>query len=706
MTERNTNYASRRDSELGSLMPNLLANHQRRSSIMTNANDTIEIRQYMNAAYNVPGSALGGVGNPAESTNPVRNRRQSILNIDPLVTPSGKVASKRLSMAMNKAMNERVTPMGRGGGKHGTARKFCIRVRNPVAGQGAKNEVAVREGQLNPEELKDVLLQQAIEQRRALVNKSLRQGTGRGVKRAKFELHVVVPSPAEPSPIDPSQLDFAGQTSTQQAGANVDLSPFNFAGRQTKALSPMEGVPERLEFGGAPAGVLAERKRGSDQLMPPPPPIAAADGTGGADAGQGDDFNFGYDDYGGDDYGDGAAWLDGQSDDHPFSINEPLPGRDSENLDRVIAPKRKRIVLDPGSRLRKELRRRSLADDANVGIQEVAPGLRRSTRRAQEPLKWWLNEKKVLSRRKYKAMPTVSAVITDPNPSSPWKTVDDPTGARQDKYKVKGPPKKKGPKKGVKQVMATKESTAKTPPRVGPVAARDEINAGSATDENAGTNSSHDEGIAGVTGATETTEVTEATEVTEDEDTLVINGHPTANDNHSAMSDVTLPLGATNPGKASESSKRRSKASPASRASFKSRKSTKSMGMIPEADVPPSSNEPIDLLDEPDDEIIIGDGRTSIAHGAQSEMAADELTLNIQAEPSTATTVDQNLSVGADEEGHKEDAIDTAEEFLNKENASEGNGKTGNTSDGASPSKEPTRRSARNRRTVSSAGDE
>ena len=692
MTEQNTKYASRRDSELGSLMPNLMANHQRRSSIMTNANDTIEIRQYMNAAYNVPGSAMGGARNPAESGNPVQTRRQSILNIDPLVTPSGKVVSKRLSMAMNKAMNERVAPLARGTGRQGTAKKFCIRVRNPAAGQVSKSEVAMREGQLDPEELKDVLLQQAIEQRRALVNKSLRQGTGRGVKRAKFELHVVVPSPAEPSPMDPTQLEFAGQTSTQQAGANGDLSPFNFAGRPTKALSPMEGVPERLEFGGAAAGVMAEKKRGSDQLMPPPPPIVAAEGPGGADAGHRDDFDFGYDDYGGDDYGDGAAWLDGHSDDHPFSLNEPLPGRESENMDRVIAPKRKRIVLDPGSRLRKELRRKSLANDANVGFQEVAPGLRRSTRRAQEPLKWWLNEKKVLSRRKYKAMPTVAAVITDPNPASPWKTVDDPTGARQDKYKVKGPPKKKGPKKGVKQVMTTKEATAKTPPRVGPVVARDDANAGASGDEMAGTNSAHDE---------ETTEVTEVTE-----DTLVINGLPAANDNQSAMSDVTLPLGLTKPERASEmSSKRHSKATPVSRRSSKSRKSTKSMGTIPETEVPLSSNGPIDLLGDDDDEIIIGDGRASMAQGAQSEAGADELTLNIQAEPSTATTVDQNQSVGAgetDEEG----AVDAAEEGVNKENASEGNWKKNRSSDSVSPSKEPTRRSARTRQTASSAGAE
>lgn len=202
--------------------------------------------------------------------------------------------------------------------------------------------------------------------------------------------------------------------------------------------------------------------------------------------------------------------------------------------------------------------------------------------------------------------------------------------------------------------------------------------------------------------------MTEATDVTEDEDTLVINGQPVANDNQSVMSDVTLPLGATKPGRASEmSSKRRSKATPVSRTSSKSRKSTKSMGTIPEADVPSSSSEPIELFDEGDDEIIIGEGRASAAHGTQSETAADELTLNVQAEPSTATTVDQNHSIGVEEdEGDEEDTNNAAEEGLNKENASEGNGRRGGRSDSTSPSKEPTRRSARNRRTASSAGAE
>ena len=144
------------------------------------------------------------------------------------------------------------------------------------------HSVTPRHPFLNLQEgLKDAVLQQAILQRRALVNKSLRQGTGRSVQRAKFELNVVVRTPVQPSP-KPLLVDH--QTSTQQAGADGaylligggwlhppcsliggstrspdptltptylypttpgDLSPFNFAGRLNKALSPMEGVPER-----------------------------------------------------------------------------------------------------------------------------------------------------------------------------------------------------------------------------------------------------------------------------------------------------------------------------------------------------------------------------------------------------------------------------------------------------------------------------
>lgn len=402
----------RRDSELGSLMPNLLGNSQRQGESL----GTTEIRQYMNAAYNIPSSA----------------RRSSVLPIDSLVTPAGKVVSKRLSMAMNKAMNEASPMAGRG-----TARKFCIRIKKDTLHD--PTPAALRESQLDPEELKDALLQQAVAQRRALVTRSLRKGSGRDIKRPKYELKITLEEPTKMR-----QPDLISMTSSQQAAAQ---SPFTF--RPAKQLSPMEGIPERLvdsanvrpnvlniatasatsaplspmegipEFSAIPAAPVVPKARSpSVDAMPPPPPVDM-----GYDANNNDDYGA-MDDYGDDcggDYGD---------DDVPL-WNEPLPGRVSE---QVIAPKRKRIVLNPGIRLRNELPRKSLAVDITVGRQEIAPGLRRSTRRAQEPLRWWLGEKKQFDRVRHKTMPTISAVMIA-DPSSPWKTVDDPIGARQDKYK-------------------------------------------------------------------------------------------------------------------------------------------------------------------------------------------------------------------------------------------------------------------------------
>ncbi|KAI8105084.1 hypothetical protein M9435_000256 [Picochlorum sp. BPE23] len=439
MNRRNT-------SDLGSLMPNALGGPQGRDSPA----GTTEIRQYMNAAY-VPNSRrpsiAGGVG-----------RRHSIFD---MATPSGKVVSKRLSMSMNKVMNEE-TPLT----MRGPAKKFCIRIKK----QHAPTPAALRESQLDPEELKDALLQQAVAQRRSLVNKCLRKGTGRGIKKRKYELKVKVDVPKMRQP------EIA---SSQQAVAN---SPFTFG--PAKELSPMEGVPERLapskqvtiqppvwkapegamdngslspmegipEFHAlAPPpkkhhspirGVMHEAAELTD--MPPPPPVAMTHDVNDdyEDLGGGMD----YDDYGGPDDMDYGGW------------NEPLPGRPSV---QTIAPKRKRIVLNPGIRLRNELPRKSLAVDITIGRQEIAPGLRRSTRRAQEPLRWWLGEKKQFDRVRHKTMPTISSVMIA-DPSSPWKTVDDPLGARQDKYKEKKH-KMVAKKEDVPKKKTTRRRRAKKP---------------------------------------------------------------------------------------------------------------------------------------------------------------------------------------------------------------------------------------------------
>ena len=376
----------------------------------------------LQAAY-VPSSrrpsVAGGVG-----------RRHSIFD---MATPAGKVVSKRLSMSMNKVMNEE-TPLT----VRGPAKKFCVRIKK----QHAPTPAALRESQLDAEELKDALLQQAVAQRRSLVNKCLRKGTGRGIKKRKYNLKVDVPKMRQPE-----------IASSQQAVAN---SPFTFG--PAKELSPMEGVPERLapskhvtvqppmwkapeeavdsgslspmegipEFHAMAAplprkhhspiqGVLHQNAGLTD--MPPPPPVTMVH-----------DVNDDYEDLGG-----GMDYDDFDGPDDYGEWNEPLPGRPSA---QAIAPKRKRIVLNPGIRLRNELPRKSLAVDITIGRQEIAPGLRRSMRRAQEPLRWWLGEKKQFDRIKHKTMPTISSVMIA-DPSSPWKTVDDPLGARQDKYKEK-----------------------------------------------------------------------------------------------------------------------------------------------------------------------------------------------------------------------------------------------------------------------------
>ena len=350
---------------------------------------------------------------------------------------------------------------------------------------------ALQDSQLDAEELKDALLQQAMAQRRALVSSSLRSGSGRNIKKPKFHIgvrydvlvgHKAVPSDGGAQARSGVGAGVMSMTSTQQATIQT---PFTF--QQPKPLSPMEGVPERI--GGdamhppkivAQAPVWNQVHEGkfspmegipechvivADRKVPPkaqsrlgrdspiegvvqqsamqpavdPTPVGyGADDNGGAydDYGYDDDFGGGFDDYGGaDDYG-----FDGGNLDAPEAAQPSVP--------KTIAPGRKRIILNPGVRLRNELPRKSLITNKNVGRQEVAPGIRRSTRRSQEPLRWWLGEKKEFNRVSHKTMPTVAAV-TQADPDTPWRTVDDPKGARQDKMKVKKlrkVPKMKKPK--------------------------------------------------------------------------------------------------------------------------------------------------------------------------------------------------------------------------------------------------------------------
>lgn len=329
---------------------------------------------------------------------------------------------------------------------------------------------------LDPEELKDALLQQAIAQRRALVAASLKPGTGRAVKRAKYNIVIrraVCPEPVVPEAVG-SRL------------AQLSKTPAS-AGPVLQYPSPVEGIPERLSGRMTSNGVLRQGPgsssftpvEGLGELRPafaahaqhnfvggnrrsspiegivhqgPTAPVrptqpapmphefafpsqtdpatnnrteiavqtgASIDGSaekaGPAPAAveYDDDYGGGFDDGGWDGWADGP---DGMADEGPSAPQQTMPP--------PPARKPRRPIMNPGIRLRNQLPRKSLAIDPGVGRQEVAPGVRRSMRQPQQPLKWWLGEKKEFDRVAHKTLPTVSQVtMTDPN--TPWRTVAD-----------------------------------------------------------------------------------------------------------------------------------------------------------------------------------------------------------------------------------------------------------------------------------------
>jgi len=308
---------------------------------------------------------------------------------------------------------------------------------------------------LDPRELKAALLQQAIAQRRALVKASLRTGTGRTVKVAKFVINVKKPVYPQSLVFDlpDNEAPTTGPANTSQLLAK---SP---AGLMAHYPSPVEGVPERVgvehrvprgkgdspveglvhhaaggyiaprlhdatgfafasgpgmaEMGAQTGASLEGSGNGANADAPAPADEGAFGGFNNDD--DDDDFGGGFDDggFGGwDDYDDGAAAMPPP----PPPSNKMLPPRPR-------APRRP--VLNPGVNLRKQLPRKSLMRDPNVGLKEVAPGIRRTTRQAVEPLKWWLGEKKEFDRVAHKTMPTVRTTThTDLN--TPWRTVADP----------------------------------------------------------------------------------------------------------------------------------------------------------------------------------------------------------------------------------------------------------------------------------------
>lgn len=343
---------------------------------------------------------------------------------------------------------------------------------------GTSPQLPLQVGQLDPEELKDALLQQAIAQRRALVTSSLRPGTGRVVKRAQYKI-VIKPQ------VQPVALMFDDHCVEPKTGNNSNKKAGEISAGPYQYPSPIEGVPERL--GGAlapgiqnaaqqarspsmpavhrgsitPVGGLAEmsqqyapvarvaekhaspvdglvRKEGrypssADFGMQTGPSIDGSaekrvwgvSGDAAGDAADYDDDNYGAmdgGDWGGwgdyDDGGDGDAVFQQHVDDIP-PIKKP-----------------RRPILNPGIRLRNQLPRKSLAIDPSVGRQEIAPGIRRSTRQPREPLRWWLGEKKEFDRVAHKTLPTVRHFTTT-DPNTPWKTVADPKDWKNQREQLK-----------------------------------------------------------------------------------------------------------------------------------------------------------------------------------------------------------------------------------------------------------------------------
>ncbi|EFN54867.1 hypothetical protein CHLNCDRAFT_134945 [Chlorella variabilis] len=121
--------------------------------------------------------------------------------------------------------------------------------------------------------------------------------------------------------------------------------------------------------------------------------------------------------YGGYDAGGDYDALDVHGQEPSFDADLPEPSAAARQ--RV----RRKATKDPGVRLRNELKRKSLAVDPTIGRREVLPGVRRSCRSRQGPLKWWLNERQEFGRQ-HQTMPTVRNVVHKV-PNTPWQTVTD-----------------------------------------------------------------------------------------------------------------------------------------------------------------------------------------------------------------------------------------------------------------------------------------
>ena len=231
-------------------------------------------------------------------------------------------------------------------------------------------------------------------------------------------------------------------------------------------------------------------------------------------------------------------------------------------------------------------------------------------------------------------MPTISAVMIA-DPSSPWKTVDDPLGARQDKYK------------DPKHEKKSKSSRTKAKKKAKPVrVAEDEMSDDETVLVGSPKNIVAVEDV--VDDAEEINHQVEETKKEEDEETLVINNtspgavslqHPAGISVD--QSDMTIPLG------------QRTAATPTSK---------QGMGIILEADGSCGSIDNTDDLEDDDDEIIIPNRTPQVTSKAP---AVSETVLIPRVSPLEVKEIQSSTPISAQDKDSPKNDSEIAEPSLN-----------------------------------------
>lgn len=266
---------------------------------------------------------------------------------------------------------------------------LCRREVNP--------QVDTQDHTLDPQEVKEAILGQALQQRRNLLSKSLRQGSGRMPQIPRFGIvipvHVPTPEPVVQL-VKPQELNATQLATAKTPGASTFFSPMEgiperissrHARRRSHAapsllpqtaspalgFTPMEGVPELRQAVHAPRDMAAAvgsnlfAGRSPQEVIPQTDAVAqigvSLHSSGGNAApapvpvqyDDDDDHDMGgFDDYG---------WDGGADDDGMGPLDDGDGGSDPGPRDPTPKPaKAKRVVRNPWARLNKMHARKSL----------------------------------------------------------------------------------------------------------------------------------------------------------------------------------------------------------------------------------------------------------------------------------------------------------------------------------------------------------